>query len=476
MKSDSSLVDEAVQAADADALYAQGMTHYRRREWQAAHELFARLKAVAPDRRGVDALLKEVDLFIQLEAMQPEQRQAVLEPSEQPKVQRSALSAQPKPARSRSSRKMPWGVVIVVLALVVAAAVVLYAMGFLDEFVGSQRQARVQVLVNQGRAAMNVGDYDRAVGVFSEALALAPNDDDIKTWYAKAQRFQQLASLYIQAEADVAVEDWDSALEKLQRIASMDPTYSDVGKKISLVKVQQTLQGEFVAAQQMLDEGNYGQAIRALEQLRDQDASFRLVEVRQALVFAYFRQGVELISNAGESLDIVGQAIQSFDRAILLSPNDAAAIEERRLADLYRQGYLFYTQSNWPQAALVLQQIYGLRPDYAEGRVVSMLCTSYLRLGDAYYGAGDLLQALLQYKNVLAMDGCDRVEAAVRERELNAILYPPTSTPTITPTITPTRTPTRTPTAVPTLPPPTITRPQPTSPPATAAPPTPRPR
>jgi tetratricopeptide (TPR) repeat protein len=482
MSSEPSLMESTVQAVDADALYAKGMTHYRRREWQEARECFARLRATAPERRGVGALLKEVDLFIQLEAMQPRQREAVLEPPEPPKAEESTAPVRPRPTPGRSARRSPWASVVLLLTLLMLVVVVLYATGMLDDLVGSQRQARVAVLVNQGRAAMNVGDYDRSVLVFGEALALAPSDDEIKTWYAKAQRFQQLASLYEQAEADIAAEQWAVALEKLQKIASMDPTYSDVGKKISLAQTQQLLQAQLRDAQALIQDGQYAGAIRSLEQLREGSPTFHSTEVKQALFTAYFRQGVQLMSGAGDSLDTIGQAIRSFDQAIVLSPEDTTALEERRLADLYRQGYLSYTQSNWPQATVVLQQIYGTRAEYAEGRVASMLCTSYLRLGDAYYAAGDLLQSLQQYKNVLAMGACDHVEAAVREREINAILYPPTATPTVTPTRTPlptqTRTPTPTPTWAPTSTPYPVqtTRPRPTSPPATAAPPTPKPR
>ena len=76
---------EAQLPEDADALYAQGMAHYRRREWEEARKNFARLRLIAPDRRGVDALLNEVDIFIQLREMQPARAEAetvVTEPQE----------------------------------------------------------------------------------------------------------------------------------------------------------------------------------------------------------------------------------------------------------------------------------------------------------------------------------------------------------------------------------------------------------
>jgi len=128
-------------------------------------------------------------------------------------------------------------------------------------------------------------------------------------------------------------------------------------------------------------------------------------------------------------------------------PNDKTALEERKLADLYRQGYLAFTQTNWPQAVAVLKQIQDSRPDYMGGGATFLLCTAYLRLGEAYQTAGDLAEALEQFRSVLAIDGCDHVEAAVKEREVYAILYPPTATPTRRPTPTRTPLPTATPTA-----------------------------
>jgi hypothetical protein len=210
--------------------------------------------------------------------------------------------------------------------------------------------------------------------------------------------------------------------------------------------------------------------IKILEPLREQAASFNPDEVQQTLFYAYFRQGVEWLAGAGASpdtsLDLLGQAIQSFDRALALFPTDKTALEERRLADLYRQGHLFVNQKNWPQAVLVLQQIQSARADYMGGQATAMLCASYLQLGDAYYASGSLAQALEQYRNVLAVEGCDHVDAALKEREVYVILYPPTPTPTSTrtPTRTPRPVPTRTPTptAPPTAPPPATQQPAPT--------------
>jgi len=455
-----------VQLSNADALYAEGMAHYRRREWEKARACFIRLKAIAPDRRNVDALLSEVDLFIQLQEMQPERRGTT------PSVGRSETRTAEAPSRSASAlprerRKARWPALLLLLAMLLIVFSALYATGMLDPLINSQRQTRVQSLVNQGRAALNVGDYDRAVAAFGEALALAPNNEEVQTWYAKAQRFQQMNYLYAQAESDIAAENWDGALEKLEKVMALDPTFKDTRAKIDFIKSQQTLDTRLAEAKRYFEQGNWTEVIDILEQLRETAPDFKASEVQQTLFYAYFRNGVELLSRAGDSLDLMGQAIQSFDRALLIFPNDKTALTERRLADLYRQGYLFFNQKNWPQAVLVLQQIFSARPSYMDGRVTSMLCTSYLHLGDAYQAAGDLEQALQQYRNVLAIEGCDHVEAAMKEREVYLALYPPTPTPTRTRT--PTRTPQPTPTftATPTPPPPTLPPSHPVAPTAT---------
>jgi len=454
---------------EADALYARGMAHYRRREWNEAKACFERLKAIAPERRVVDALLNEVDMFIQLPAMQPEQPKTALAGAASA-VGRAEAGAARGAVESRVGRRGLLGPVLaIIMSLLMILALILYATGTLDTLIGNQRQARVQSLVNQGRAAMTVGDYDRAVEAYGQALALSPNNEEIKTWYAKAQRSQQLTSLCARVEEDIADGLWVEALDKLQTIQEMDPTYCNVSEKIDFVKSQQTLDARLAEAEEQFSQSQWAEAIRSLEELQEEAPTFRTSEVQRTLFLAYFRQGVEWMARAGDALDLVNQAIQSFDSALSIDPNDASAVEEQRLASLYRQGYLFVNQKDWPQAVNVLRQIYNSRPGYMEGRVTAMLCTSYLKLGDAYNAAGNLEEALQQYRNVLAIENCDHVEAAIKEREVYTILNPPTPTPTrtATPTNTPraTQTPTRTVTPSPTPSPPPPPPPPPTLPP-----------
>ena len=473
---DSNNMSEPVQAQDestaenADALYAQGMAHYRRREWPEARDCFARLKTIAPGRRGVDALLNEVDIFIQLQEMQPQGTETSFASQAEQEAMLSHAATTRVAEKAAVPRRRPLGpILLLVVAALLVTVAVLYATGTLDAIIGNQRQARVRSLVNQGRAALNVGDCNRAATAFGEALALAPTNEEIQTWYAKAQRCQQLTALYEQAEAAIAAAQWDTALQKLGEVIQLDPTYKDASDKIDEVKSQRLLDSRLSEAQDYLEQDDWNAVIQVLEELKEQAPSFRAEDVDRTLFLAYFRKGISLLAAAGDSPDDLMQAIQNFDLALAISPGEATAEEERRLADLYRQARLAFNQQNWPQAVVVLSEIHENRPDYMEGRARSLLCTAYLRLGDAYEAAGDLERALDQYRNVLAIEGCDPVEAAIKVRDVRSTLYPPTATPTRTPT--PTPTPTLVPTATVTMTPiPTATKPpssqpQPTSPP-----------
>ena len=460
-------------AEDADALYAEGMAHYRRREWEDARKCFTRLKSIAPGRRGVDALLNEVDIFIQLQDMQPEREAVSVDlDTAQGSPRAEAAVEQAVEAKAVSLRRSALPVMLVGVVAVIIIFLTLYGTGMLDSIIGNQRQTRVRALLNHGRAALTVGDCNRAVEAFGEALALAPTNEDVRIWYLKAQTCQQLASLYTQAEEAIAAEQWATAMEKLGEIVAIDLTYKDASEKMEVVQGLLTLDDLLTQAKSYFEQGAWNQAIQALEQLQEQAPAFNPEEVQQLLFLAHFRSGIDLLAEAHDSPELIMQAIQNFDLALAIFPDDQTALAEKRLADLYRQAYLAFNQENWPQAVLVLRQIYDSRPDYMGGRAAALLCTSYVQLGDAYRAAGDLEQALEQYTNVLAIERCDHVEAAVREREVRDILYPPTPTPTNTPRATPTPLPTATRTSTPSPPPvPPTSPPQPTSPPK----PTPRP-
>ncbi|MBC7262795.1 MAG: tetratricopeptide repeat protein [Chloroflexi bacterium] len=425
---------------DAETLYVQGMAHYRSREWEQARECFLRLKEIDPTRRGVDALLNEVDIFIQLERVQPDRRKPSAEPAEVPE----AYAVPEEEAVPRDSGIPMWLVVaLVVVALAVAVMTLIYV-GVIP--IGG---SDVPSYINQGRAFFIVENYEEAIKNFNKALELDPNNADAKLWLQKAQQRLQVKELYNEAKALVNQNRCDLAIDKLEALMKLDPSYRDAGNLLTQCRRYQELDGLYEEAMGYYNAGEWGKAAGVFEVIQDKDASYRQTDIKSKLFDCYLNDGKQRIANANDSLDIIRQAIQSFDNALNLFPDSTAVQEEKRLASLYREGYLAYSQANWPQATASLSTIYHVRPDYAGGRIAQLLCESYMKLGGAYQAAGELQQALDQYRAVLSMPECEQAEARVKEREVFLLLFPPTATPR--PTSTPTRTPTATPTSTVTL-------------------------
>jgi len=329
--------------------------------------------------------------------------------------------------------------------------------------------------LNKGRAAEIVGDYERAVEWYGEALALAPDREDIGVLHEKAELYSRLDVFCIEAESDAAAGRLNAASDKLDEILEAgDPTRCGAREKKADLERRKGLEDRYSEAGSSFARGDWAAAISILARLQVDAPDFRRAEVEETLFQAHIEFGREVMAGAGDSLEVVGQAIQSFERALAIFPEGEVALEERDLADLYRQSLLFLNQQSWLEAVRVLGTIYERRSDYLGGKVGSLLCGAYLQLGDIYYAARAWESAHEQYENVRTVEGCDsgvKAEAALREAEVYRILYPPTPTPTRTPRPTATRVPTatatRTPTPVPVQPtaepvPPTTKPPTPT--------------
>lgn len=175
---------------DADALYAQGMAHYRRREWEDARECFARLWAIAPDRRGVGVLLDEVDMFIQLEAMRPGEEETipVSAEAEARKDQPAAGSVPHGPVTDRAGgrriRWLPVGAVLAVLAVIIL-------------LIPGEDQDQLLFYYWRCQSAMNAKspDYSAAVEYCREALRLATDDESVRAERGEAEWYQPLVRL-----------------------------------------------------------------------------------------------------------------------------------------------------------------------------------------------------------------------------------------------------------------------------------------
>jgi tetratricopeptide (TPR) repeat protein len=403
-------------SGESDALYAEAMGHYRNGEWSPAHDALLRLKAADPARPGLDALLNDVERVM-----------------ERDRPGQGAPRRKAEAGRRRS--RMPlWQVgALILLLLSVAIGALMYS-GLLTmprlalPFLGN----RAQSYVTEGYSFFAVDNYEGAIRSFNKALELDPDNAEAKTGLQHATQYLELRDLYAEARTLMEQDSFHEAIVKLQAILKMDPWYKDADRLLSQCQQSRQLEALYSQATGYYSAGEWAKAADAFEALQGKGTAQRETEVKSKLFDSYLNEGRQQIA-AADSRSAIIRATLSFNSALALSPDDAMAQEERRLASLYLDGYTAYERSDWRPAVSNLSRIYATHPDYAQGQAVRLLCESYVKLGDAYRVNGQLALALDQYRLVLTVAQCDQTEAQAKVEQALALLNPVTPSPTATP-------------------------------------------
>lgn len=474
-------------------LYERGMAHYRRREWVEARAYFRRLKEIEPTRKGIDDLLEDLNLFIQLQSVRaPEESEAGLaellaeatsqamgmEEGEREEERRSPVPGPAEsPARHPATAGRTVGIIIAVVIVVAAALIAVFA-GNPPLFGKRAGEAEAIALYNRGQARLAVADYDGAIAIFQQLLEMEPDNREAQAALERAKKLKTLDQLYQDAQTLLKEEKWDEAAEKLRAILELEPNYKDAYALLSDVERKRRLIALFDQGKTNFELGNWAAAASDFEQLRTLDPTFRADEVQEYLFQSYINDGLALIDGAGEAVEPIKEALQRFASALGIHPRDKQAAEERRLAALYLDGRQAYIKGNWEQAIQKVREVYTARLDYADGWAAHTLYSAYVQRGNQFMTAGDCQSALDMFTLALAVEVPDQSVAKARAAEAQNCITPPTPTPTMTPTFTPTKpaTPTRpaTPTLVPTATftpaPPPPTQPPPPPPPTPTPP------
>ncbi len=446
----------------ADKLYADGMAQYQRRQWRGALAAFTRLQGIQPQRQGVADLIDEINWFIQLE---------------------EAASKQNQPAATERLpagrwRWLPW---LITFTILVVALIVVYLVAG-DRLLGLPSRGPDPELVelyNEGQSQLAVGNYDGAIHAFERILTLDPGDIGAQAGLNQAQLLRDLSEKYAAARQAIELGDWATARLQLEAITAVYPTYEDVETLLGFVQRQQELESLFQQATDAYNASQWSEAIRLFEAIRDQDPAYRTDAVQESLFVSYLEDGGALIDQQGNNPEAVRQAIQRFNAALVIHPDNQRAAEGRRLASLYEAGMRAAQRKDWAAVRDTLAPVYLVSANYG-GQITCMLYQAYTALAMTDMEAGSYHSALEYAQTALSLDppcGDANESRAVEQAVLLALATAtPTSTATATPTTTPlptaTPTPSPLPTATPTftpLPPPTATPEPPT---ATPEPPT----
>jgi tetratricopeptide (TPR) repeat protein len=488
MEEEQVAIDE-VQEQDPESLYAQGMAHYRQRRWQQARSCFEHVKELQPDYRGIDALLRELDIFIQLESV--ECRPAAEEAGGRTRASTAFGTASPLTGDRELLTPIPeeelimmssgprwwiWPIVLVLAAALVSGAYMI----LVDPFGLFETDQHLEVRCRSQDVAQNWG---AAIEECSRWLVSAPDNPEAINFLYKAE-----TRLYEEALSYERAGHIDQALTRYRRLENHDPDYKDVGERIAELERRQDLDRQLAEARRRLDSRDYARAISTLLDLREADTEYRPGTISDYLIEAYIgsaRRDLELAmaelqpatnnNNKGEDeaaeptyvvtqsiLNWVSNAVNNWNQAFEVRPNSEYK-QEQELAQLLLQGLKRYSDWGWQDAVSALEIIHQRNPGYFGGKAALLLCDARLHLGNFLLSGSNYEAALAQFETMQDMAVCDGNLALARAEEAGLPLTPtatPTNTPTPTPTFTPTQTPT--PTMTPTPEPTSTPEPEPT--------------
>lgn len=476
-------------APDADALYDQGMAHYRRREWRAARACFEQVRALQPNRPRLDALLHELDV---LTRAAPQQEGAATGAAPGDAVRGAPVA----PARRL------WAALGVLLAsLLLVGVFFLYRVGRLPFLSRGGEQA----LRNRCRSRVVAQRWCEALEACSELATRVPDDAEALNSVARAK-----SMLYDAAQSLVRDEQVAEALLELRCIATYDPAYRDVKVLLGGFERRQALEERYQSALAYLQKARahyarqeydlaaeqYDRAKVELESIRRSDATYKPEAIRLELYRLALERGAcylawaatELVPAAdvrpGEPRYVVTDSLlanlrnaaRDFEHALRERPGSQEAAQALSQVQGLHSGLEYYSDWAWAESIAALSVVHAQDADYLQGKVALVLCDAYQHLGDLRYAKGDYRAALEAFESMQALGVCDEEVVAQGIEQAGLPLTPTaTATPTPTQTPTPTYTPaaTATPSNTPTNTPAPKKKKRATKPPP---PPTPKPR
>lgn len=260
-----------------------------------------------------------------------------------------------------------------------------------------QRQAAA-IYLSRAEALASVGELDQAEQELIEALRLAPD-------YPAAQ--ERLSQLHQQAvPTPTLVGATATPTPTTQPSATPTPTLNE----------------RLTVAQHAIDGGSWGEAITILENIRSADPGFAKDTVQTMLVQAYIAEGLGAVDQ-----DQLDQAIQRFDAALVLDPNNLEATEQRDLALAYREAIREWDQ-NWQSVTTKLDILYQRAPNYKD--VTGRLALAYTIQGDRQMDARQPCVAEEAYRRSLTVvDQADTQAKLTRARQACLIVRPLAPTP-----------------------------------------------
>lgn len=400
-----------------DPRYQRASAHLQSGAWQEAIRCLEELARDHPDCQMVQ------------EALQEARFKASLSAKVRIKGRRRIL-----PGRRTVFRLL---LALILIAALGEAAIMVHERiaPFMAQVRAERRQAH---LLANAQALLARGNLDAAEESFQQLLAEAPDLPEALRGLAEVREQRELWALYQEAVALQREGHYEQALARLSQIVLKAPRYRDASSRIAQIERQLELDRRYALAQEAERAGRLSEALRYYQQLAEMEPSYRSADIAARQVALYLKMAAEIIEHQPPMPDEVPQALEYYERALVLQPRNAEALLGQRLAKAYLEGQAAYQMGRWEEAAKKLQEVYERRRDYLGSTVVLMLFNTYIFIGDQYREANARQLAYEHYSKALALDvpGLDKSLARLRaESVAPKEALRPTHSPTITATV-----------------------------------------
>jgi tetratricopeptide (TPR) repeat protein len=273
-------------------------------------------------------------------------------------------------------RQLPgWLWLLGVALLTTLLLLCILALGVAGVYQGLQERARLSreaavIHHDRGQLYLKQGEYELAQAEFEEALRLAPD-------YGPVQE----------------------SLREVQSITQTQPTPTSEAKS-------QASESFLQEARTLYAQEEWERAVEKLLLLRRLDPDFKQREVERLLFSAYYNQGLQQVE-AGR----LEEAIQRFDEALEVRPNDPSALRQKEMARLYLAGMEAWG-ADWAQAIESFEALYRLDENYMD--VASRLYEAYRMYGDLYASEKAWCLAQTQYGRAAEVNPTEAIMARWR--------------------------------------------------------------
>jgi tetratricopeptide (TPR) repeat protein len=273
-------------------------------------------------------------------------------------------------------RKLPGWLWLLGAALLTTLLLLgILALGAAGVYQGLQERARLSreaavIHHDRGQLYLKQGEYELAQAEFEEALRRAPD-------YGPAQE----------------------SLREVRGIAQTQPTPTSEAKS-------QASESFLQQARTFYAQGEWARAVEKLLLLRRLDPDLKQREVEKLLFSAYYSQGLQQVE-----VGRLEEAIQHFDAALEVRPNDPSALRQKEMARLYLAGIGAWGV-DWTQVIESFKALYRLDEDYMD--VASRLYEAYRAYGDLYASEKAWCLAQAQYGRAAEVNPTEAIMARWR--------------------------------------------------------------